>query len=115
MRECVTWWFCITIFMTLNMFQIANFPFPALPELSAINKAEGCLKVLEALDTNGRLTPLGKEMVHYPMSPRHSQMLLTAIQILQKDKICSRPNLVLGFAVAEAAALSLSNPYITQF
>ncbi|KAL8120398.1 ATP-dependent RNA helicase DEAH13-like [Apium graveolens] len=105
----------VLLMKSMGIDKVANFPFPTLPNLSAIEEAEGCLKVLEALDTNGRLTPLGKAMVHYPMSPRHSRMLLTAIQILQKDKGCSRPNLVLGYAVAAAAALSLSNPFITQY
>lgn len=54
-------------------------------------------------------------MAHYPMSPRHSRMLLTVIQILRKGKGYLRPNLVLGYAIAAAAALSLSNPFITQF
>nr|XP_017249916.1 PREDICTED: ATP-dependent RNA helicase DEAH13-like isoform X3 [Daucus carota subsp. sativus] len=105
----------VLLMKSMGIDKVANFPFPTLPMLSAIEEAEGCLKVLEALDTNGRLTPLGKAMVHYPMSPRHSRMLLTAIQILQKDKGCSRPNLVLGYAVAAAAAISLSNPFITQY
>ncbi|KAK0587913.1 hypothetical protein LWI29_031175 [Acer saccharum] len=52
-------------------------------------------------------------MAHYPMSPRHSRMLLTLILIM-KMKSYSRANLVLGFAVAAAAALSLSNPFVMQ-
>ncbi|KAK1564373.1 hypothetical protein Q3G72_001818 [Acer saccharum] len=53
-------------------------------------------------------------MAHYPMSPRHSRMLLTLILIM-KMKSYSRANLVLGYAVAAAAvALSLSNPFVMQ-
>lgn len=73
------------------------------------------MKVLEALDSNGKLTALGKAMARYPMSPRHSRMLLTVIQIIKKKKSDSRPNLVLAYAVAAAAALSLSNPFVLQF
>ncbi|KAK1367944.1 RNA helicase [Heracleum sosnowskyi] len=105
----------VLLMKSMGIDKVANFPFLTPPVASAIDKAEGSLKVLEALDTNGRLTPLGKAMVHYPMSPRHSRMLLTAIQILQKDHVHSRKNLVLGYAIAAAAALSLSNPFITQF
>ncbi|GFZ04810.1 lysyl-tRNA synthetase 1 [Actinidia rufa] len=47
-------------------------------------EAERCLSTLEALDTNGRLTPLGMAMAQYPMSPRHSRMLLTVVQIMRK-------------------------------
>ncbi|KAM7272303.1 hypothetical protein ACFE04_026966 [Oxalis oulophora] len=36
------------------------------PEDSAINEAERCLKVLEALDGSGRLIPFGKAMAHFP-------------------------------------------------
>lgn len=74
------------------------------------------LKLLKALEMNGEVTPLGKAMACYPISPRHSKMLLTVIQILnKKTKSYSQPNLVLAYAVAAAAALSLSNPFVSQF
>lgn len=78
-------------------------------------EAERCLKALEALDSDGKLTALGKAMARYPMSPRHSRMLLTVIQIMRKKKSDARPHLVLAYAVAAAAALSLSNPFVRQF
>ncbi|KAB2635206.1 ATP-dependent RNA helicase DHR1 [Pyrus ussuriensis x Pyrus communis] len=53
-------------------------------------------------------------MARYPMSPRHPRMLLTVIQVLSKKK-SSGANLVLAYAVAAAAALSLSNPFVRQF
>lgn len=88
-----------------------NFPFPSTPEAKAIIEAERCLKVLGALDIQGQLTPLGKAMARYPLNPRHSRMLLTVIQIMQNKKCHGRANLVLGYAVAAAAALSLQNPF----
>lgn len=54
-------------------------------------------------------------MSHYPMSPRHSRMLLTVVQILNNGKGSARRNLILGYALAAAAALSLSNPFVMQF
>ncbi|KAL6517173.1 hypothetical protein OROHE_017879 [Orobanche hederae] len=54
-------------------------------------------------------------MARYPMSPRHSRMLLTVIQIMQKQKGYDRANLVLGSAAAAAAALSLSNPFVIEY
>ncbi|KAK1398806.1 hypothetical protein POM88_008669 [Heracleum sosnowskyi] len=51
-------------------------------------------------------------MAHYPKSPQHSRMLLTVIEIYEKG--IDRPNLVLAYAVAVAAALSLSDLFITQ-
>ncbi|EYU46759.1 hypothetical protein MIMGU_mgv1a000378mg [Erythranthe guttata] len=101
----------VLLMKSMHIGKVANFPFPTPPETEALNEAERCLKVLEALDEKGRLTPLGKAMSRYPMSPRHSRMLLTVIQIMQKVKECSRANLVLAYAVAAASALSLSNPF----
>lgn len=72
-----------------------------------------CLKDLEALDSEGRLTHLGNTMAQYPMSPRHSRLLLLAIQITKEINV--RRNLVLGYAVAVAAALSSNNPFLFQF
>lgn len=103
------------VFLILLTLQVVNFPFPTPPEVTAIVEAERCLKVLEALNTDGGLTSMGKAMAQYPMSPRHSRMLLTVIQILKKNKGYSRPNLVLAYTLAAAAALSLLNPFITQF
>lgn len=105
----------VLLLKSMHIDKVANFPFPTPPEPTALVEAERCLKVLEALDSNGRLTPLGKAMAQYPMSPRHSRMLLTAIQIMQKVKDYSRANTVLAYAVAAAAALSLSNPFLMEF
>ncbi|KAF4403441.1 hypothetical protein G4B88_008087 [Cannabis sativa] len=105
----------VLLMKSMRIDKVANFPFPTPPEKSALVEAERCLKVLEALDSDGKLTALGKAMARYPMSPRHSRMLLTVIQIIKKKKSDSRPNLVLAYAVAAAAALSLSNPFVLQF
>ncbi|KAL5859172.1 hypothetical protein ACOSQ4_000468 [Xanthoceras sorbifolium] len=103
----------VLLMKSMNIDKVANFPFPTPPEATALVEAERCLKALEALDGNGRLTTLGKAMAHYPMSPRHSRMLLTLI-LMMKMKSYARANLVLGYAVAAAAALSLSNPFVMQ-
>ncbi|KAK6120171.1 hypothetical protein DH2020_046077 [Rehmannia glutinosa] len=105
----------VLLMKSMHIGKVANFPFPTPPETNALIEAERCLKVLEALDGKGRLTPLGKAMARYPMSPRHSRMLLTVIQIMHKVKKYARANLVLAYAVAAAAALSLSNPFIIHF
>ncbi|XWS31763.1 hypothetical protein CRYUN_Cryun23aG0104000 [Craigia yunnanensis] len=94
--------------------KVANFPFPTSPGPAALVEAERCLKALEALDSNGRLTSRGKSMAHYPMSPHHSRMLLTVIQIMRRVKNYARANLVLGYAVAVAAVLSSMNPFVMQ-
>ncbi|CAH1411994.1 unnamed protein product [Lactuca virosa] len=107
----------VLLMKSMGIKEITKFPFPTPPEAKALVEAEVCLKSLEALDSDGKLTPLGKAMSHYPMSPRHSRMLLTVIQILNNKGRGSstRQNLILGYALAAAAALSLSNPFVMQF
>ncbi|KAF9607478.1 hypothetical protein IFM89_036075 [Coptis chinensis] len=104
----------VLLMKSMGIDKVANFPFPTPPEAAALLEAERCLKSLEALDNFGRLSLLGKAMAQYPMSPRHSRMLLTVIQILAKVQGYAKVNLVFGYAVAAAAALSLSNPFIMQ-
>ncbi|XP_024192855.1 ATP-dependent RNA helicase DEAH13 isoform X2 [Rosa chinensis] len=105
----------VLLMKSMNIEKVSNFPFPTPPDVAALGEAERCLNALEALDSNGRLTPLGKAMARYPMSPRHSRMLLTVIQIMYNEKSYSRSKLILAYAVAAAAALSLSNPFVRQF
>ncbi|KAI5350726.1 hypothetical protein L3X38_003617 [Prunus dulcis] len=95
--------------------KVSNFSFPTPQEGATLDEAERCLKILQALDNNGRPTPLGKAMADFPMSLRHSRMLLTVIQVMSKEMSYSRANLVLAYTVAAAAALSFSNPFFRQF
>ncbi|KAL6982452.1 ATP-dependent RNA helicase DEAH13 [Sarracenia purpurea var. burkii] len=99
----------------MGVHKVSNFPFPTPPELPALSEAERCLRTLEALDGSGSLTPQGKVMAQYPLSPRHSRMLLTVIQIMKWVKNYDRANLVLGYTVATAASMSLSNPFVMLF
>ncbi|XVF22158.1 hypothetical protein REPUB_Repub12eG0149600 [Reevesia pubescens] len=105
----------VLLMKSMGIDKVANFPFPTSPGPTALIEAERCLKALEALDSNGRLTSLGKAMAHYPMSPRHSRMLLTVIQIMRRVQNYARANLVLGYAVAAAAVLSSTSPFVMQF
>ncbi|XP_050224905.1 ATP-dependent RNA helicase DEAH13-like [Mercurialis annua] len=92
--------------------KVQGFPFPTCPKKEALDQAYDCLRNLKALDGK-RLTPLGKAMACYPMDPRHSRIPLAAIQIMKGENY-PRANLILGYAVATAAALSLSNPFLMQ-
>ncbi|KAI4354890.1 hypothetical protein L6164_003715 [Bauhinia variegata] len=105
----------VLILKSMHIKKVANFPFPTPPNGAALVEAENCLKVLEALNDKDELTPLGKSMAVYPLSPRHSRMLLTVIKITRHEQKCNRPSLLLAYAVAAAAALSLINPFIMQF
>ncbi|KAL6635093.1 hypothetical protein ACP70R_027764 [Stipagrostis hirtigluma subsp. patula] len=99
-------------FMSID--KVANFPFPTPPNPESLVEAERCLRTLEALDSGGSLTPMGKAMAQYPMSPRHSRLLLTVIKILKNHQGVARCNFMLGYAVAAASALSFTNPFLKQ-
>jgi ATP-dependent RNA helicase DHX37/DHR1 len=88
---------------------VENFPFPT-PTTAAMEEADHCFKALQALDCTGKPTLLGKAMIRYPMSPRHSRFLLTVIQMMRKQnkKNHARPTVALGHAVATAAAAKLA-------
>ena len=53
-------------------------------------------------------------MSRYPMSPRHSRMILSFLRVMRKQPQVSltRANLLLAYAIASAAALSFQNPFI---
>ncbi|KAB2635211.1 ATP-dependent RNA helicase DHR1 [Pyrus ussuriensis x Pyrus communis] len=72
----------VLLMKSMNIDKVSNFPLPTPPDGAALDEAERCLKILQALDKDGRLTPLGRAMAHYPMSPHHTRMLLTVIQVL---------------------------------
>ena len=94
--------------------QVENFPFPTPPNNESLVEALHCLKTLEALDSEEKLTSMGKAMAQYPMSPRHSRLLLTIIKILKSQQGCARSNFILGYATAAASALSYANPFLIQ-
>ncbi|KAK1642834.1 hypothetical protein QYE76_060639 [Lolium multiflorum] len=92
----------------------SKFPFPTPPNEESLVEAGHSLKAVKALDNHGKITPLGEAMVQYPMSPRHSRLLLTIIKILKSQKGFARPNFILGYAAAAASALSSPNPFLMQ-
>uniref|UniRef100_A0ACD5Z3I8 Uncharacterized protein n=1 Tax=Avena sativa TaxID=4498 RepID=A0ACD5Z3I8_AVESA len=99
-------------FMSID--KVENFPFPTPPNRESLVEAVRCLKTLEALDSKEILTSMGKAMAQYPMSPRHSRLLLTTIKILKSQQGCARSNFILGYATAAASALSYTNPFLIQ-
>jgi ATP-dependent RNA helicase DHX37/DHR1 len=104
----------LLLICNISTFQVANFPFPTPPNKESLIEAACCLRTLEALDSKDRLTPMGKAMAQYPMSPRHSRLLLTVIKILKSQPGFARSNFVLGYAAATASALSFTNPFLKQ-
>jgi ATP-dependent RNA helicase DHX37/DHR1 len=122
----------------LGVDKVANFPFPTPPEPALLSAAEQCLIALGALDpVSGRLTSIGVAMAKYPISPRHSRMLLEALRgaddentaaeelLLAKNAAASSksikkkskklqvtPEEVLRYAEGLAAVLSVESPFI---
>ena len=67
----------------LNIDKVVNFPFPTPPDLTALQSAERLLLNLGALEekktmkgnVNAVITPLGRAMAKFPVSPRYAKML----------------------------------------
>ena len=76
---------------------IGKFPFPTSPDLQSLLNAERLLEHLGAI-TVGKVTPLGKELSAYPLSPRLSRILVTAPE---HDCFNLAVALVSGLAVPE--------------
>jgi ATP-dependent RNA helicase DHX37/DHR1 len=87
----------------LNITKIENFPFPTPPQQSNISKAETLLCHLGALDLKKRITPVGRELRNYPLSPRFAQML----RLGQLYKC-------VDFAIATVAALDVPEVIIPE-
>ena len=86
------------------------FPFPSAPPEVALRAAERCLARLGAVDgESGLVSPLGRALSVFPISPRHARLLVAAGTAKGLDrKVLGRAFQV---AVAAAAALSLEPPF----
>ncbi|KAK2177101.1 hypothetical protein NP493_617g00010 [Ridgeia piscesae] len=96
--------------------KIVNFPFPTAPDNDALQAAEKLLLLLGALDKvtpvkttrrtkkvrySTRITPLGRTMACFPVSPRYGKMLSLAHQ-----------HNLLPYVVALVAALSVQELFV---
>ena len=57
------------------------------PPLQTIEAAVTELKDLEAMDSNGRLTPLGRKMSRFPLEPKLSKALIMSVHLRCTDEI----------------------------
>jgi len=82
-----------------NLGTIEDFPFIEPPSKQAISEGYAQLKELDALDSEKKLTPTGREMAKLPFAPHISRMILAAKQenALREVKVI-------------AAALSIVDP-----
>uniref|UniRef100_A0A1D1ZFG7 RNA helicase n=1 Tax=Anthurium amnicola TaxID=1678845 RepID=A0A1D1ZFG7_9ARAE len=102
----------VLLMKSMGIDEVKNFPFPTPPKTTALSEAERCLKALEALDSRGHITCIGRAMAQYPLGPRHSRMLLSFIQVMRNQQRYARANLVFAYAVAAVVALSSPSPFI---
>src|SRR5438067_965751 len=57
---------------------VANFRWLEAPDAQALARAEELLVDLGAISSPGRITPLGRRMLAFPVHPRYARMLLAA-------------------------------------
>ncbi len=84
---------------SLGLPEIDAFPFLDPPEAKRIRDGQAQLNELNALDADGRLTGIGRELAHLPIDPRLGRILVAA-----KEKA------VLHEALVIAAYLSVQDP-----
>lgn len=54
----------------------AALPFPTPPPAAALARARGLLRLLDALDDEGRLSPIGRRMAGLPLEPRLARLVV---------------------------------------
>ncbi|KAL8894879.1 MAG: hypothetical protein Q9207_008378 [Kuettlingeria erythrocarpa] len=81
---------------SMDLQHVVNFPFPTPPDRQSLAKAEHLLTYLGAITNGGKITPIGRDLSIYPLSPRLSKILLIGHQ--QK---------CMPYTIAMVAALSV--------
>ncbi|EOD44698.1 putative deah-box rna helicase protein [Neofusicoccum parvum UCRNP2] len=61
---------------SMGIHKVVNYPFPTPPDRQQLAKAEKLMQYLAALDDDGKITPQGRQLSVYPLSPRFSRMLV---------------------------------------
>lgn len=95
---------------SMNIDAVANFPFPTPPDRDALRRAEKTLVHLGALEASeansrigGKITPLGRSMAAFPLSPRFAKMIVAGQQ-----------HGCLPYVIAIVCALSVGDPFIRE-
>lgn len=65
---------------SMGLQHVVNFPFPTPPDRHSLQKAEKLLSYLGAVSAEGKITPIGRDLSIYPLSPRFSKILLIGHQ-----------------------------------
>ncbi|KAJ5341663.1 hypothetical protein N7541_010787 [Penicillium brevicompactum] len=88
---------------SMGLHNVINFPFPTPPSRQGLAKAEKLLKNLGALSAEGQVTPIGRRLSTYPLSPRFSKMLHIGHQ-----------HGCMPYVVALVAALAVGDLFVPQ-
>lgn len=88
---------------SMDLQHVINFPFPTPPDRQSLSRAEKLLKYLGAVTADGKITPVGRELSIYPLSPRLSKMLLIGHQ-----------HECMPYTIALVSALSVQEIFIPE-
>ncbi|RMZ89124.1 hypothetical protein DV736_g3645, partial [Chaetothyriales sp. CBS 134916] len=87
---------------------IREFPFPTAPQLRALESAEALLRNLGALDDQGQITVIGKELGKWPLGPRLAKCMTTAVGTGKGELVRECIRGVAGLAVGEVFVSEVS-------
>jgi len=88
---------------SMDLQHITNFPFPTPPDRQSLIKAEKLLTYLGAISPDGKITPTGRDLSIYPLTPRFSKMILIGQQ-----------HGCMPYTIAMVAALSVADIFIPE-
>lgn len=88
---------------SMDLQHVTNFPFPTPPDRQSLIKAEKLLTYLGAISPDGKITPTGRDLSIYPLTPRFSKMLLIGHQ-----------HGCMPYTIAIVAALSVADIFIPE-
>ncbi|KAG0160538.1 hypothetical protein PDIDSM_8068 [Penicillium digitatum] len=66
---------------SMGLHNVINFPFPTPPSRQGLAKAEKLLKNLGALTADGQVTPIGRRLSTYPLSPAVGDLFVPENQL----------------------------------
>eukprot|EP00210_Caulerpa_lentillifera_P000337 g330.t1 len=99
----------VLLLKSMGIQKTMSFPFPSMPDGPALRAAEEVLWRLGAIHGDSmKITSLGEQMVEYPISPRHSRMILESIRIESKHELHGLTH----FAISLAATMSVETPFL---
>lgn len=88
---------------SMDLQHVINFPFPTPPDRQSLVKADRLLTYLGAISGDGKITPIGRDLSIYPLSPRYSKMLLIGHQ-----------HNCMPYTVAMVAALAVQDIFVPE-